>query len=97
MAMTNTPCHGGSAAAQAVDRVNPVKTRTKKCRTNQRWERQRAQAGGGWQMAAGKEPVDDQSHNSRQQATKVCGNHGADRAHNNQPLMGAAKAGGGWQ
>ncbi len=25
------------------------------------------------------------------------GNHGAGRARNNQPLMGAAKAGGGWQ
>jgi hypothetical protein len=47
--------------------------------------------------AAGKEPIDDQSHNGGQQATKVGGNHGAGRARNNQPLMGAAKAGGGWQ
>jgi hypothetical protein len=28
---------------------------------------------------------------------KVGGNHGAGRARNNQPLMGATKAGGGWQ
>ncbi len=46
---------------------------------------------------AGKEPVDDQSYNSGQQAMEVGGNHGAGRARNNQPLMGAAKAGGGWQ
>jgi hypothetical protein len=46
---------------------------------------------------AGKEPVNDQSHKGRQRVTKVGGNHGAGRARNNQPLMGAAKAGGGWQ
>jgi hypothetical protein len=28
---------------------------------------------------------------------KAVGNHGAGQARNNQPLMGAAKAGGGWQ
>jgi hypothetical protein len=47
--------------------------------------------------AASKEPVDDQSHKGRQQAGKGVGNHRAGRARNNQPLMGAAKAGGGWQ
>jgi hypothetical protein len=31
MAMKNLPGHGGSTAAQAEDRVTPVKTRAKKC------------------------------------------------------------------
>ncbi len=37
------------------------------------------------------------SHNGGRRAAKVGGNHRAGRACNNQPLMGAAKAGGGWQ
>jgi hypothetical protein len=52
-----------------------------------------APTAGGWQS----KPINDQSHNSGQQAMKVGGNQGAGRARNNQPSMGAAKAGGSWQ
>ncbi len=91
-AMTNTPGHSRSTAAQGVNWVTPVKIRIKKCRTNQQWERQRAKAGGGWRMAASKEHVNDQSHNGGQQATKAGGYHQVGRARNNQPSVGASKA-----